>query len=310
MPNLVRARIHQQDIDNNGLFEHAVMQLPANVTRQMREGWPHHIPLDYLSKDDNGRFVVVQGNEQSLRVPVDSDDSLGSFIEPLTSFSENSMEYKDWVQTYPRFLQLISDFYPGPDYAELSAAFRTHFNRLCADPDIQEWWPAYLAYDIRMRELFSSHGVFPDIFQENILNAETRRFIISIAASRDNDDDNRRSRGRYEDDNQQNDSVQNSSPGRHHSHPYSGKSQYSPMFCVLCGNTGHPSRDCRMPANHSLYQNNNYDWVRPDGRQFCFNWNGNPSACKRERTGCNRIHACSLCGQSGHHARICRLARL
>lgn len=161
MPNLVRARIHQQDIDNNGLFEHAVMQLPANVTRQMREGWPHHIPLDYLCKDDNGRFVVVQGNVQSLRVPVDPDDSLGSFIEPLTSFSENSMEYKDWVQTYPRFLQLISDFYPGPDYAELSAAFRTHFNRLCADPDIQEWWPAYLAYDIRMRELFSSHESFP-----------------------------------------------------------------------------------------------------------------------------------------------------
>lgn len=310
IPNGKRAALLSMDIDSDGSLKTSMMVFPDAVVKTMKAGWMKHIHLDMLTAAFAEHELLKPSSSTSI-IRTNADGTLEASEKSHPSDKERNMDFQEWCGAYIRHIHLIRLYYPGADRDEIADAFNLHFSTLRDDPTAPKMWEVFLDYDVRIRRTFVSHGILPKDFQPNFFRQAQQEWLInktnSIPATNSSSRYHPYDRSTFD---RHPSSFRNDRPPPktynkgQYTDSFRAKPDTGRLFCIFCGFTGHPSRECSNRKPY-LIQNDRQEWVGPDTRQICYKWNGNPAAC----SGCARAHICTLCGKD-HHARSCRLARV
>ncbi|KAJ7212622.1 hypothetical protein GGX14DRAFT_620923, partial [Mycena pura] len=212
--------------------------------------------------------------------------------------AEDTLTQSSFFTCYNTFLSFLEPI-TGPS---IFRGFAQHYNAILKDDEIDDWFPAYQAFDKKIRAQFFTKPYIVDI--------TSAEYQIALQ------------------------SAKNTFMNHSHSKPASGAShpareradRFKPYekdrdfrnrdrdfrtkntLCFRCGRTGHGGVSCseKNPSKHgrefTVYANRDGLFRVRDDRAVCMRFN--IGVC--DSTARNHpIHICSLCGDSHHGATSC-----
>ncbi|KAJ7200557.1 hypothetical protein GGX14DRAFT_315778, partial [Mycena pura] len=245
------------------------------------------LPLSLEKIRSSNVKTVKHGTGETTRVTV---IDLAEFPDEDTLDQANFCTV--W-NTYLTFIETCSG-------KQIFESFARHFNQMLTDPGLALWFPAYRAFDRKIRAQFFTAPYIIDVEHaeyRSALQAAKNDFMMHTQASSRSGARSSSSGGRAAKERSE------------RSKPYD-KDNAPPKrtLCFRCGRTGHGAVTCREanPSKHGrnfvIYANRGGLFRIHDDHAVCMSFN----CGKCESSGnTHALHICSLCSDAHHGAVNC-----
>ena len=117
----------------------------------MHGGWQSHIPLTALLSKP---LLSSSDRDPSAAVP-----KLGRAISLMATLEDKDKPFMvmvDWLQAWPRLIDVVSNFLSSPQKLEIARLWELHFLRIWHQDDFVSNFHLLLHYDIRVRKSYTN----------------------------------------------------------------------------------------------------------------------------------------------------------
>lgn len=304
--------------------------IPQAIQNIMAQGYRRHIPLNLLTDAYCRNYSAHDALTTSTATFGDGGLQF-KVTGGLPDKGESTITITEWNQAFVRLLSLMTEYMP-----ELREPWTMHYDRIRLHEGLEDEWPYWREYDIRirkraLREPLDPTEFHPEIYlrcrmevdrqrmdatQNQALNALQDRVQEHLTGGRS------RMASPYNTPHRPKRSLEAAemwtpnpkrTPFRFRGESERHPAAFPSLKCIVCGFTkpqhgGWKWCDAKtntLGKTPFMARNQIGKFVRAtDGGRICYNFNG-PVGCPFK--SCNHgEHTCSICGQDGHAAQACR----